>query len=162
MINNYYRPFLFTLYSVCLLFLNNCSSTILNSSSTDLNQYSASLGVSYRAEFSGVIRVIIENKHQYVIIRQEETARDVYIETDWKERTLFPDELENNIIAAKTRLIFRARPRHAGQYTIHMFADNEVIIKGMRNWQLGPFSPMLQASLNDISKELRLEYKVLF
>ena len=152
----------FILTCVSLLFLNNCSSTISNGSSTDLNQYSASLGVSYRAEFSGVIRVIIENKHQYVIIRQEETARDVYIETDWKERNIFEDEQEKDIVAARTRLIFRARPRHAGQYTIHMFADNEVIIKGMGSWQLGSFSPMLQASLNDISKELRLEYKVLF
>ena len=152
----------FILTCVSLLFLNNCSSTISNGSSTDLNQYSASLGVSYRAEFSGVIRVIIENKHQYVIIRQEETARDVYIETDWKERNIFEDEQEKDIVAARTRLIFRARPRHAGQYTIHMFADNEVIIKRMGNWQQGSFSPMLQASLNDISKELRLEYKVLF
>ena len=152
----------FILTCVSLLFLNNCSSTISNGSSSNLGQYSKPLGVSYRAEFSGVIRVIIENKHQYVIIRQEETARDVYIETDWKERNIFEDEQEKDIVAARTRLIFRARPRHAGQYTIHMFADNEVIIKRMGNWQQGSFSPMLQASLNDISKELRLEYKVLF
>ena len=78
--------------------MNNCSSTISNSSSTDLYHYSASLGVSYRAEFSGVIRVIIENKHQYVIIRQEETARDVYIETDWKERNVFEDEKEKDAV----------------------------------------------------------------
>ena len=152
----------FILTCVSLLFLNNCSSTISNGSSSNLGQYSKPLGVSYRAEFAGVIRVVIENKHQYVIIRQEETARDVYIETDWKERNVFEDEQEKDIISARTRLIFRARPRHAGQYTIHMFADNEVIIKGMGNWQQGYFSPMLQASLNDISKELRLEYKVLF
>ena len=152
----------FILTCVSLLFLNNCSSTISNGSSSNLGQYSKPLGVSYRAEFAGVIRVVIENKHQYVIIRQEETARDVYIETDWKERNVFEDEEEKDIVSARTRLIFRARPRHAGQYTIHMFADNEVIIKGMGNWQLGSFSPMLQASLNDISKELRIEYKVLF
>ena len=152
----------FILTCVSLLFLNNCSSTISNGSSSNLGQYSKPLGVSYRAEFAGVIRVVIENKHQYVIIRQEETARDVYIETDWKERNVFEDEQEKDIVSARTRLIFRARPRHAGQYTIHMFADNEVIIKGMGSWQLGSFSPMLQASLNDISKELRIEYKVLF
>jgi hypothetical protein len=152
----------FILTCVSLLFLNNCSSTISNGSSSNLGQYSKPLGVSYRAEFAGVIRVVIENKHQYVIIRQEETARDVYIETDWKERNVFEDEEEKDIVSARTRLIFRARPRHAGQYTIHMFADNEVIIKGMGSWQLGSFSPMLQASLNDISKELRIEYKVLF
>ena len=152
----------FILTCVSLLFLNNCSSTISNGSSSNLGQYSKPLGVSYRAEFAGVIRVVIENKHQYVIIRQEETARDVYIETDWKERNVFEDEKEKDIVSARTRLIFRARPRHAGQYTIHMFADNEVIIKGMGSWQLGSFSPMLQASLNDISKELRIEYKVLF
>ena len=152
----------FILTCVSLLFLNNCSSTISNGSSSNLGQYSKPLGVSYRAEFAGVIRVVIENKYQYVIIRQEETARDVYIETDWKERNVFEDEEEKDIVSARTRLIFRARPRHAGQYTIHMFADNEVIIKGMGSWQQGFFSPMLQASLNDISKELRLEYKVLF
>lgn len=152
----------FILTCVSLLFLNSCSSTISNGSSSNLVQYSKPLGVSYRAEFAGVIRVVIENKHQYVIIRQEETARDVYIETDWKERNVFEDEEEKDIVSARTRLIFRARPRHAGQYTIHMFADNEVIIKGMGNWEQGSFSPMFQASLDDLSRELRIEYKVLF
>ena len=120
------------------------------------------MGVSYRAEFAGVIRVFIEGKHQYVIIREEESSREIYIETDWKDRTLFRDEINQKILRARTRLIFRARVRHAGQYTIHMYADNEVILSGTDIWQTGPFSPMLRGMLNDIARELRIEYKVLF
>ena len=126
------------------------------------NQFSSSLGVSYRAEFAGVIRVFIEGKHQYVIIREEETSREIYIETDWKDRTLLQDEIDQKILSAKTRLIFRARARHAGQFTIHMYADNEVILSGTDIWQTGSFSPMLKEMLNDIARELRIEYKVLF
>ena len=59
-------------------------------------------------------------------------------------------------------MIFRARVRHAGQYTIHMYADNEVIRSGTDIWQTGSFSPMLKEMLNDIARELRIEYKVLF
>jgi hypothetical protein len=139
-----------------------CSTQSSSASTLEQDQFSSSLGVSYRAEFAGVIRVFIEGKHQYVIIREEESSREIYIETDWKDRTLFQDEINQKILGARTRLIFRARVRHAGQYTIHMYADNEVIRSGTDIWQTGSFSPMLKEMLNDIARELRIEYKVLF
>jgi hypothetical protein len=43
-----------------------------------------------------------------------------------------------------------------------MYADNEVIRSGTDIWQTGSFSPMLKEMLNDIARELRIEYKVLF
>ncbi len=149
--------------SSAVLFCIGCApQSSGGTSALEQEQFSSSLGVSYGAEFAGVIRVIIEGKHQYVIIREEATSREIYMETDWKDRTLFQDEIDRNILSARTRLIFRARARHAGQYTIHMYANNEVILSGTDVWQTGSFSPMLKEMLNDIARELRIEYKILF
>lgn len=162
MIRYFYCRLWMVLSGCALLFSMSCSPLSFDGSGLEQKQFSSPLGVSYRAEFAGVIRVIIESKYQYIIIREEESSREIYMETDWRDRTPLEDEIKQNILATRTRFIFRARPRHAGQYTIHMYADNEVIIRGTDLWQTGSFSPMLEELLNDIAKELRIEYKILF
>ncbi len=53
---------------------------------------------------------ILERYH-YVIVRHETSERRTYIETDWRTRTPFEDEVARGISSVRSRIIIRARQR---------------------------------------------------
>ena len=124
--------------------------------------YSSQIGISYRAEIFGIIEHILLNKYRYQVSRQEESPRQIYFETTWKERSLFADEVEMRIMAAQTRIILRATARHIGQYKIQLFAENEIQYEESKKWHSGLMSKELKQYFDRIAGDLRHEFKLLY
>ena len=124
--------------------------------------YSAQIGVSYRAEFFGVTQHILLNKYHYQVSREEESSRRIYFETAWKERALFADEIEMQIIAAQTRIILQATARHIGQYKIRFYAENEFQYEESGEWHSGLMRKELKQYFDQIAGDLRHEFRLLY
>ncbi|MFQ5639080.1 MAG: hypothetical protein ACE5IR_13945, partial [bacterium] len=114
--------------------------------------YYTSIGISFRNEFFGILQHILVNKYQYDIARTEESPREIYFETGWKDRPVFSDEVKLHITAARTRIIVRAKSRgNVGQYKLHFYAETEVRYEIPQQWEPGPLSKMLKKKLDLIA-----------
>ncbi len=139
-----------------------CAGSGPGKSSSGTKSYSAQIGISYRAEIFGVTEHILLNKYRYQVSRQEESPRQIYFETAWKERSLFADEVEMRIMAAQTRIILRATARHIGQYKIHLYAENEFQYEESEGWHSGLMSKELKQYFDRIAGDLRHEFRLLY
>ena len=124
--------------------------------------YNAPLGISYRADFFGVSQHILLNKYQYQFDREEENPRRIYFETDWKSRSVYADEVDAGIMEVQSRIRVSAKARHAGQYKINFYAENNVLYDGKDEWEPGPVSQMCREYFDQIAEDLRTEFRLLY
>ncbi|HHS14254.1 MAG TPA: hypothetical protein ENN03_10890 [bacterium] len=102
-------------------------------------------------------------KHQFQVVRFEETYDEIFFETDWKYRVPFEDEYELNVADARTRIIIRSNPRtrtYASGYDLHtvtMIGENQVRYAGSQEWMNKPMSDMLVDFFNRIKNDLKTE-----
>lgn len=139
-----------------------CAGSDSGKSGTRRQSYYTQIGISFHNEFFGVLQHILVNKYQFQIARTEESPREIYLETAWKDRSVFADEVKMQITAAQTRFIVRGKLRHAGQYKLHLYANNEVQYEGNYQWEPGPVSKMLREYLDGIADECRTEFRLLY
>ena len=137
-----------------------CFGSIQNGSISQ--NYYAQIGVAYRSNFIGVTDHVLFNKHRYTINREEESNRQIYLETAWKDRPVFSDEIEMDITAARTRIILKAEVRQTGLYRISFYAENKFQHKINKEWQRGPISGELRQNLDEIVSDFRHEFKLLY
>lgn len=137
-----------------------CFGSIQNGSHSQ--NYYAQIGVAYRSNFIGVTDHVLFNKYRYTINREEESNRLIYLETAWKDRPVFSDEIEMDITAARTRIILKAEVRQTGLYRISFYAENKFQHKINKEWQRGPISGELRQNLDEIVSDFRHEFKLLY
>ena len=135
-----------------------CFGSIQNGS----QNYYAQIGVAYRSNFIGVTDHVLFNKYRYTINREEESNRLIYLETAWKDRPVFSDEIEMDITAARTRIILKAEARQTGLYKISFYAENKFQHKTNKEWQRGSISGELRQNLDEIVSDFRHEFKLLY
>ncbi|MFQ5823245.1 MAG: hypothetical protein ACE5JB_04240, partial [bacterium] len=133
---------LFWLLFLILIYIG-CAGSASGEKARQQKNYRATIGITYEPEFYGVLQTILVSKYQYLISRTEQSSREIYFETSWKDRPPFEDESETGIIGAQTRFIIRAKARHAGQYNIHLYAETQVLYESSEKWEPGPLSKML-------------------
>jgi hypothetical protein len=137
-----------------------CFGSIQNGSYSE--NYYAQIGVAYRSNFIGVTDHVLFSKYRYILNREEESNRLIYLETAWKDRPVFSDEIEMDITAARTRIILKAEVRPTGLYKISFHAENKFQHKINKEWQRGPISAELRQSLDEIVGDFRHEFKLLY
>ncbi len=145
-----------------LMFYIGCAGSGSGTNDTGRRSYHTQIGTTYYNEFFGVSRMVLVNKYQYNVVRSEESTMEIYFETAWKDRPVFADEAAMQITAAQTKFIVRAKPRATGRFNIHLYAENQVRYMGSTRWEPALISDMLKNYLDEISGELRYEFKQLY
>ncbi len=145
-----------------LLLYTGCAGSKTGNEGFRGNSYTTQLGVAFRDDFSGVANHILVNKYHYRIIRAEESSRQIYMETEWKNRAIFDDEVVMGITAAQTRFTITAQARHTGQYKLSFLGENQFQFVDATEWRRGPLSKMAREHFIKIADDLRTEYRLLY
>jgi hypothetical protein len=150
------------LFVLLIVLSTGCAGSGSGKSGTGGKSYSAQIGITYQDEFWAVTRRVVLDKYQYQVTREEESPRQLYFETAWKERSVFADEVKMGITAAQTRIIVRANARHIGQYKLQFNAENEYQYAASGEWRSGPMSKELKHYLSEIAGRLKHEFRLLY
>lgn len=84
----------------------------------------------------------------------------VYMETDWKERDLFADEVAQGITEARSRIFVRARPRTAqasSLQSVSMEVENHVRFEGVDDWDRSVITDEATDYFRSIERSIRTE-----
>ncbi len=104
---------------------------------------------------------ILERYH-YVIVRHETSERRTYIETDWRTRTPFEDEVARGISSVRSRIIVRARQRggagSAALMVITFTMENLALYEDSGQWRQAVVTDMFRAYAKEIADRLEDEY----
>lgn len=154
---------LFVLILVCLLVTGwGCSSSRGNSSAS--NTYTANVGTATAYDFKDKTQRLF-TRYQFQVYRFQETADLIFIETEWKLRYPFEDELAHGIEEAKTRIVAEARPRSrmssggSELNRVSFYAENLVRFKQSHEWQPVALSDMLKSYLKEFADDLTTEFR---
>jgi hypothetical protein len=105
----------------------------------------------------------IIREHQFVIER-EVAGPSLYIETRWRDRTPFPDEVALGFHAIQNRLVVRGTPRSGSSlgplYAVSFTIENRVRIVDGGAWNDNVFTPQFRDYAQRISDDLRRELDV--
>lgn len=108
-------------------------------------------------------------RYEYAIYTTRETASTVYIETDWRNRAPFDDEVAAGADFARTRFVVRARRAAAAFYSLAIAAENQLHMGappdsvavseevGVDGWTTRPATPMFEAYAGEIMTEIELK-----
>ena len=106
------------------------------------------------------MRVI--QRFQYNVI-SEDTIMEIRLETDWRPRPPFDDEVALGVTAAESRLILDARPRGHSElgdiYTIYLTVENRLRVGNMPDWSESINTPMFQEYAEGIVEDYKRELR---
>lgn len=145
----------FIVFIVTLVLLTGCAT----SERVSENTYRANLGTATEADIVMTVPRILD-RNNFTIYRQEVTMDGVYIETEWKERDLFEDELSQGIVEARSRIYVNARPRTAQASSLHrvsMEVQNHVRFEAGGDWDRTILTEQTNEYLRDIERSIRTE-----
>lgn len=169
---------------LCIIFLVlifiNCSSLGRKSFA-----YKSPLGLVTTLDFNEKTDRVF-TKYQYVVVRNEKSGSEIYVETQWKDHLPFDDEQQERIVASRTRIILRARPRlrssrrdvavtdaadetdvpripggaqsNVGINKVEFIAEYMVQYEDNPEWQEIPMSKTVKDNLKRIADELKMEF----
>jgi hypothetical protein len=122
----------------------------------DRNVGSATLN-DLRERANRVVRI-----HQFEIEREDDEGM-YYLETRWRDRTLFDDERALGIQSAQSRVVVRGNPRSPtaqGQfYSVNIIVENRVSL-GIGEWREQVLTDEFRGWANRIIEDLRRELDV--
>jgi hypothetical protein len=101
------------------------------------------------------------NRNQYVIERRSSSPAQLTIQTQWKSRYPFDDEIKAGVVEAQTRLRINARATRraaagsADLRLVQVSAENMVRMADSLNWRHGYMTPMFKAYVDEVVYELR-------
>ena len=105
----------------------------------------------------------IIRQHQFVIER-EVAGPSLYIETRWRDRTPFPDEVALGFRAIQNRLVVRGTPRTGSSlgplYAVSFTIENRVQLAESNDWIDTVFTAQFRDYAQRISDDLRRELDV--
>ena len=143
------------LLGIILFISTGCSS----SERVAQNTYRANLGTATETDIVNQVPRILD-RNNFTIYRQEVTLDGVYMETDWKERDLFADEVAQGITEARSRIFVRARPRTAqasSLQSVNMEVENHVRFEGVDDWDRTVITDEATEYFRTIERSIRTE-----
>ena len=106
------------------------------------------------------MRVIQRVAEQYSYrIENVDTLRDIRVETDWRKRQPFADELSLGVEDAESRLMVIARPR--GQttlgpsYNVMLHVENRLRVQGSSTWNESMNTAMFKEYADKIANAMK-------
>lgn len=139
-----------------ILFISvGCSS----SERVTQNTYRANLGTATETDIVSQVPRILDRSN-FTIYRQEVTLDGIYMETDWKDRDLFADEVAQGITEARSRIFVRARPRTAqasSLQSVSMEVENHVRFEGIDDWDRTVITDEATEYFRTIERSIRTE-----
>ncbi len=142
----------------------NCAGTRSEGNSFGKFEYVEEIGVATDFDTADKTRRIL-SRLNFVLVREERSTNEFYFETQWKDRHPFEDEREAGVVAARTRIIIRTRPKTATGFggaklnRIRLFAENEVQYASSHEWRRAVITPMLKDYLDDIVERIKIEFR---
>jgi len=122
--------------------------------------YSTTVGTATATDIRNTVPRIL-SKYQYQISRVEESSDQIYVQTQWNNRTPFEDEYDAGVKNARTRIIIEARPRtRVGTIlnTVRFTAENMVLFDLEGDWENRSLSQegerYIRAIVNDLKADL--------
>jgi len=105
----------------------------------------------------------IVHQFQYEILRQDD-GTDIRIETHWKPRVPFDDEIVLGITAAETRLIITANLRNdlkaTASYDVNLTIENRVRTGGDENWTMNTVTGMFREYADQVTSDFKRELTI--
>lgn len=147
---------------ILISFICGCAASS-SGGKISLISYSTNVGVATTFDFKDKTERIL-NKYQFQIERYEEYGDRLYIETKWKDRIPFEDEKKDGIIAARSRLIVKARPRTRTGITVKLnqiqfIGENLVLFANRESWRPAPLTKMCKAYFKQCADDLKTEFR---
>jgi len=97
-------------------------------------------------------------------IQQQLEAPNIYIETKWRPRVPFDDEVMIGVRLAQTRAIVRAKPRGTGgmgeTYAVEVTVENRVQRTEVSDWLTDVVTPMYRKYADQITSDFRNELTI--
>jgi len=150
-----------TLISFLLLFIG-CYTSFENNSNYENNSLKYHLGTSTSAYFQNSVQEIVV-LYGYSVKEYTSYGNYQIADTYWKNRDLYPSELDNGFLEAKTKLLFTASNDRADsfEYDANLFSCYLDIINKCYDgdkWIDYNDGPELQSSLDSIVEEIKNEF----
>jgi len=136
--------------------LLGCSS----SERVTTNTHRANLGTATETDVLSTVPRLLD-RYNYTIYREEATMDGIYFETEWKERDLFDDEVEQGITEARTRVIVSSRSRTAQASSLQRVSleiENHVKFEGESDWDRSIITDQTEDYFSDIERVFRTEF----
>lgn len=122
-----------------------------------------------RAVGTGSVTDVLERsmkvlrQHQFEI-QQQMDAPNIYIETKWRARVPFDDEVVIGVRLAQTRAIVRAKPRGTGgmgeTYAVDVTIENRVQRTEGSDWLTDVATPLYRKYADQITSDFRNELTI--
>jgi hypothetical protein len=150
------------LFCFALVFLTACAGS---GGTTSNSTYTADVGTATALDVKDKGRMFLD-RQQYQVVRQEETSDLIYIETHWRFRSPFEDEVELGVEEARTRIFLRASARGMRQQglfsdisVVKLTAENQVRYRGEAIWKDARITPELRSYLKKLSDDLSIVFR---
>jgi hypothetical protein len=102
-------------------------------------------------------------QHQFEV-RQLAEPPNIYIETEWRNRSPFEDEVGLGVMTAQTRLIVRARQRATTPlgpvFGVNVAFENRVRMMGSEDWTEASATDQYRRWTDTITEEFRRELNI--
>jgi len=145
-----------------LVFLAACSGS---GGTTNNSTYDTDIGTATSLDVKEKGTLFLD-RQQYQVLRQEETTELIYMETHWRFRSPFEDEIELGVEEARTRIFLRATPRGMRQQglfsdisSVKLTAENQVRYRGETTWKDAHITPKLRSYLRKLSDDLSIVFR---
>lgn len=152
--------------SVLLLLFGflSCSSTKSGKTRENPVRFKERIGRVTKVDFQNKSRMVLVSRHHFQYEREENSEGQLYVETLWRFRTPFDDELASNVSEARSKIILTAYPREltnpAGLWVASIEGRNEVKLEGGQGWVTLPLTEEAKKYFANIAEDLRIEYRM--
>lgn len=125
--------------------------------------YKTSLGVATTHDIRDRIPRMLENHFHFRIVRADETASGVRLETAWREQPPSEAETARGITGVRTRIRVESRPRilrmqgEATLQRVRFRGETMVRRSGADDWRNEPLTERAREELHGIAGRIKLE-----
>lgn len=146
--------YLITCLLLIVFVISGCGST--GGASERENTFRSSLGTATEHDLRIKVPFYI-TRNGYTMYREEVTLDGTYFETEWRDRSLFDDEREMGIEAARTKIIITGRPREAQATSlqrVNIEIFNHVKMPGVEGWIRTVLTDQTRENYRDFTRGL--------
>jgi hypothetical protein len=133
------------------------------SSSGGSAAYRRDVGNATRADALTLAARIV-NQYQYEVYSQD-IEPEIRIETHWRARRPFADELALGVTAAESRLVITARTRGESQmgsiFNVRLAIDNRIRLAGGTEWNESTNTEMFRRYADEITDEFKKQIQII-
>ena len=150
--------------SLLLIAIYSCSGTKGGKDRANPVKYKKKIEKVTRIDFQNKSRSVLMNRHQFQFFRNEDSEGQQYIETDWRYRPPFEDELNSGIVEARSKIVLTAFPRNltdpSALWVTNLEGLNEVRLEGSSAWVTLPMTVMAKKYFDKIADDLNIEFRM--